>query len=100
MQEARMTSSLLRNQTRPEGRGRSNLIRVALVSEVRLYRDGLAQMIGADERFEVALKLDTCSFANVTVIEAAPDVVLVDLSAAGSRVLIGGLVARAPEIKV
>jgi two-component system nitrate/nitrite response regulator NarL len=81
-------------------RGRPAAIRVVLVSEIRLYRDGLAQMIETDERFEVVRTLDTCAHALAAVARVPADVVLVDLSANGSRELIRALVARSPEVKV
>jgi two-component system, NarL family, nitrate/nitrite response regulator NarL len=75
-------------------------VRVAIVSEIRLYRDGLAQMLAADERFEVVGTMTGCDEGFARIAESLPDVVLIDLAALDGPALVEELVLNAPRVKV
>lgn len=57
------------------------MIRVLLIADVRLYRDGLAALIAADGRLEVSA---TSSTHGEVIDSAAADVVVVDTAAQGA----------------
>lgn len=83
------------------GNGRDKVIRIFVVSDVRLYRDGLAnalesdgrlEMVGASARARSALDDATC--------DPAPDVVLLDMTVEDAFEAARRLSAREPPIKV
>ncbi len=94
-------TSLLRQEgeTEVETRGRRE-IRVVIVSEIRLYRDGLAQMLAADERFDVVGTMTSCDDGFERIAELAPDVALIDLAAADGPELVQALLQHAPGVKL
>lgn len=76
------------------------MIRVAVVSEIRLYRDGLAQMLGTDGRFDVVGTVTSYDDGLARIAELAPEVALVDLAAADGPGLVHALLEQAPSVKV
>jgi two-component system nitrate/nitrite response regulator NarL len=58
-------------------------IRVFLIAEVRLYREGLEQILGREEPFDVVGASPSLAAAIPLLRRMAPDVVLLDLAADG-----------------
>jgi two-component system, NarL family, nitrate/nitrite response regulator NarL len=76
------------------------MIRVLIVTDIRLYREGLAQILGRAERLEVAGAVARCEEALASIARAAPDVVLVDLGVPDSVATIGAIRIAAPNVVV
>jgi DNA-binding NarL/FixJ family response regulator len=76
------------------------VIRVAVVAEVRLYRDGIAQALERDPRFEVVVVAGTSAEGIALIAERLPDVALVDLATRDGPALVRALLAEAPEVFV
>ena len=75
-------------------------IRVAIVSEIRLYRDGLAQMLAGDDRFQVVGTITSREEGLLGIVRSRPDVALIDLAALDGPALVEELLLRAPRVKV
>lgn len=76
-----------------------NSLKIFIISDVRLCRDGLVLLLAGQRSIEVV----GSASANVTsddVIKAEPDIVLLDASVADVRSLKGELHALIPEIKL
>jgi len=61
----------------------SNVIRVMIVDDHPLVRQGLSQLLSADDAFEVVATLESGREALDAVLSRAPDVVLMDVSMPG-----------------
>lgn len=61
----------------------SNVIRIMIVDDHPLVRQGLSQLLGADDAFEVVATLESGREAVDAVLSLAPDVVLMDVSMPG-----------------
>ena len=61
------------------------MVRVAIVSHVRMYRDGLAAALAEDDRFEVALTAATAAGAVAGIRSERPDLALVDTTTVDLR---------------
>jgi two-component system nitrate/nitrite response regulator NarL len=76
------------------------MIRAIIVAEVRLYRDGLAKILDAEDDIEVLGIAPRWPDALPLVRRAQPDLVLLDLSVGEGRVAVAALRAAAPAIQV
>jgi two-component system nitrate/nitrite response regulator NarL len=75
------------------------MIRVLIVAGIRLYREGLAQMLDRRSGFSVVgAKADRQHVSDIQ--ELRPDVVLVDMETADSAAIIRDVTRLAPEIPV
>ena len=77
---------------RPPTRGR----RLAIVAAIPLYRDGLARSLSVDHGFDVVGTAEDARGAAELLERAAPDVLLIDISAPGSLDL-SRAISRAPR---
>lgn len=74
------------------------MTRVLIVGGIRLYRDGLAQLLGAQEGFTVVATESSGRAAAARVERLAPDVALVDTGIPDLDAIAGTLAAHAPRI--
>lgn len=83
-------------QRRPDHRE----IRVVVIADVRLYRDGLAAALGSHEPVVVVGQAGTCADARAIVAATAPDVVIVDVAVRDALELIRDLRRDSPQSEV
>ena len=76
------------------------MIRIAICTDIRLYRDGLAAALNSFSQLEVVATAGEVGQLLDAVDTNAPDVVLMDASMAGSLAAIRTLGKRTPEIPV
>lgn len=76
------------------------MIRVLIVTDIRLYREGLAQMLGRAECLEVVGAVARCEDALASIALAAPDIVLLDLGTPDGLSAIGAIRMAAPNVGV
>jgi DNA-binding NarL/FixJ family response regulator len=62
------------------------VIRLAIIAEVRLYRDGLSQILGGADGIEVVLTSSDWRTALIRLPDSRPDVVLLDVLSAEPRI--------------
>jgi len=79
---------------------KSAIIRVLVVSDIRLYRDGLAQVLADERRLAVVGAAADAPAAARMAAEHSPDVALVDMAMPQSRAAVRGIAAIAPAVKV
>ncbi len=79
---------------------KSNTIRVLIVADIRLYRDGLAHILGEEPRLTVVGTAADPATALHLIAERAPDVALVDMVMPQSVAAVRGIAATAPRVKV
>lgn len=77
-------------------------VRVFVVAEVRLYEQGLAQVLDGDERYVVAGTASSVGegIARMRELERSPDVALVDLTGPGGPAAVGAMRSGVPDLKV
>jgi DNA-binding NarL/FixJ family response regulator len=76
------------------------MTRVLIVSEIRLYREGLVRFLSRDGKIEPAGSAGDWRAAERAVAETRPDVLLVDLSMPDAAAAIRGLLGAFPGTKV
>ena len=76
------------------------MVSVVIVSDIRLYREGLAQVLGRESLFRLAGTASGSDEAMAQVEAYSPDLLLVDMALAESADLIRNIRAVAPDIKV
>lgn len=76
------------------------MIRVIVVHAVRLYRDGLAQVLGQSQGIEVVATADGWARARKLVEGLQPDVALLDLDVAEGPATVKQLARSAPRCKL
>lgn len=74
------------------------MTRVLIVGGIRLYRDGLAQLLGAQEGFTVVATESSGRAAAERVQRLAPDVALVDMGIPDLDAIASTLAAHSPRI--
>jgi len=79
---------------------KSAIIRVLVVSDIRLYRDGLAQVFADERRLAVVGAAADAPAAARMAAEHSPDVALVDMAMPQSVAAVRGVAAIAPAVKV
>ncbi len=79
---------------------KSAIIRVLVVSDIRLYRDGLAHILAAEPRLAVVGTAADVPAALREVAAHAPDVALVDMAMPQSVEAVRGIIASRPGVKV
>ena len=77
-------------------------IRVLLVDDNALFRDGVARILKSDGRFEVVGQASTGDEGVAAAAELKPDLVLLDLRMPGAAApeTIGALLAQRPDIPI
>jgi two-component system, NarL family, nitrate/nitrite response regulator NarL len=76
------------------------LTRVLIVAEIRLYREGLAEMLHAEPEIEVVATAAGADEAVRALREQQPDIVLLDVAIPENAWLVRGLVAAVPGTRV
>lgn len=76
------------------------MTRVLIVSEIRLYRDGLVRFLGRDGTLEAVGSAGSWEAAEQAIAEGRPDVALVDLSMPDAAAAIRRLLQLFPATKV
>jgi two-component system nitrate/nitrite response regulator NarL len=76
------------------------LIRVLIVADIRLYREGLVQILAAEPRLKVVGAAAELQTALQLVAQQATDVALVDMVMPHSIAAVRGIAATAPGVKV
>lgn len=79
---------------------KSAIIRVLVVSDIRLYRDGLAQVFADERRLAVVGAAADAPTAARLAAQHRPDVALVDMAMPQSGAAVRGISAIAPAVKV
>ncbi len=79
---------------------KSSTIRVLIVADIRLYRDGLAHIVGDEPRLTVVGTAPDLPTALQVVAERSPDVALVDLVMPQSVAAVRAIATAAPRVKV
>lgn len=78
----------------------NQLIRVFVLTEIRLYREGLASLLDREDGMEVVGTASAQQAAIAELRELAPDVVLLDMAMLDSVATLRALVAALPSVKV
>jgi two-component system, NarL family, nitrate/nitrite response regulator NarL len=76
------------------------MIRIVIVGEIRLYRDGLAEVLNTKPGVEVVGSLSNRYEAYEAIPELRPDVVLLDMATAGSHEAVSRIRELAPDTRV
>jgi DNA-binding NarL/FixJ family response regulator len=76
------------------------MIRVVVVCDIRLYREGVASQFDANPRYHLVGTAASPDAARCCVQESQPDVVVVDMTMAGSLSLVRELVRLSPATRV
>jgi two-component system, NarL family, nitrate/nitrite response regulator NarL len=76
------------------------LIRVVIAADIRLYREGLAEILGREAGIKVVGTAADWPQSLTRVRELMPDVVLVDMAMPESVIAVRSLTATAPSVKV
>ena len=74
-------------------------IRVLIVGDIRLYRDGLALVLSDAETVEIVGRAGSLPRAVDVALDLQPDVVLLDMAMADSIATIEGLTAAVPSVR-
>jgi len=78
----------------------SKLLRVLVIAAVRLYREGLAEVLDRTSGFRVVGSLPDVSEAAACMGELAPDIVLLDMTLPNSHAVVREIAQHAPNIQV
>jgi DNA-binding NarL/FixJ family response regulator len=81
-------------------RSARNRARIFLLSDVRLYREGLLWSLSRQEAFEVIGAGDLSSHTLATLVELKPEVVILDVGAAEGFAMAKTLSSRQPDTKI
>jgi len=76
------------------------MIRVAIVADTRLYREGLAHVLGRDSRICVVATAAGCEEALASLPAVQPDVILVDMAMHNSGGVVRVVLMRVPPARV
>jgi two-component system nitrate/nitrite response regulator NarL len=76
------------------------MIRVLIVADIRLYRDGLADILGRRALLDVVGSADSSAAAIARAVELSPDLILVDEAMPESSAAIRSLLALRPAAKI
>ncbi len=76
------------------------MIRVVIVTDIRLYREGLGQILGRNGIIEVTATAASGQEARDRVLEVAPDIVLLDMGMRDGTAALRALREVAPHVKL
>jgi len=82
------------------GVGQGTVIRVAIVADIRLYREGLARILERQPNISVVATAATSDGSLAAVLELGPDVILIDKAMPDSLEAIRRVAVAAPGAKV
>src|SRR5438094_1123427 len=82
------------------GVGQGTVIRVAIVADIRLYREGLARVLERQPNISVVATAATGDGSLAPLAQLAPDLVLIDMAMADSLAAIQRVTVIAPGAKV
>src|SRR5438045_6262844 len=82
------------------GVGQGTVIRVAIVADIRLYREGLARVLERQPNISVVATAATGDGSLAPLSQLAPDLVLIDMAMADSLAAIRRVAVVAPGAKV
>jgi two-component system, NarL family, nitrate/nitrite response regulator NarL len=89
---------LLRRARR--GDGVTTVIRILVVAEIRLYREGLTEMLGDEPGLEIVAAVAGADDAVRALRELRPDIVLLDMAIPDNAWLVRAMVAAVPGTRV
>ena len=75
------------------------MIRLAIVSDIRLYREGLAEILDREESISISGTAQTINHAITEISMSSPDVVLLDMTMIASCDALDSIASTFPEIK-
>jgi two-component system nitrate/nitrite response regulator NarL len=75
-------------------------VRILVIADIRIYREGLAQLLAREPRFRVVGSAAGQEEAFALLQDTWVDVVLLDMAMAESMVAVRAIVAALPEVKV
>jgi two-component system, NarL family, nitrate/nitrite response regulator NarL len=75
-------------------------MRLLVIVETRVYRDGLARLLGQDERFDVVGVVASLEEALARLKEVVADIILLDMPMPAGANAVRALLAAAPQVKV
>lgn len=84
----------------PAPRADADIVRVVIIDDIRLYREGLAQALCADERIRVVGTAGERDEALASLLELRPDIVLLRVGSVESLRLVRALTGTQPETRV
>ncbi len=76
------------------------MIRILIVADIRLYREGLAESLGRRERMQVVGTRASSQEATAALDECQPDVVLVDMAMQEGVTIARALLDHRPQVRV
>jgi DNA-binding NarL/FixJ family response regulator len=76
------------------------MVRIVVVGDIRMYRDGVAAHLSRDARFSVVATAATRDEAGRCVEEHQPDVVVLDMALGGSLPTVWDVAHRAPSARI
>src|SRR5438094_3883943 len=82
------------------GVGQGTVIRVAIVADIRLYREGLARILERQPNISVVATAATSDGSLAPLSQLAPDLILIDMAMPDSRAAIRRVAVAAPGAKV
>jgi two-component system, NarL family, nitrate/nitrite response regulator NarL len=84
----------------PQAAWRSCMIRIMVVCDIRIYREGLAHALEQAKGFHVEGAVDHVEAAAQLAGEVQPDIVLLDMGMSGSRWAVSAIEGMAPASRV
>src|SRR2546426_8166393 len=82
------------------GVGQGTVIRVAIVADIRLYREGLARILERQPNISVVATAATSDGSLAPLSQLAPDLILIDMAMPDSPAAIRRVAVAAPGAKV
>src|SRR5207302_5267177 len=82
------------------GVGQGTVIRVAIVADIRLYREGLARILERQPNISVVATAATSDGSLAPLSQLAPDLILIDMAMPDSPAAIRRVALAAPGAKV
>src|SRR2546428_2958237 len=91
---------MARSVSRAGGVGQGTVIRVAIVADIRLYREGLARILERQPNISVVATAATSDGSLAPLSQLAPDLILIDMAMPDSPAAIRRVAVAAPGAKV
>ncbi|MDH5181643.1 MAG: response regulator transcription factor [Gammaproteobacteria bacterium] len=76
------------------------MINIVIVSDIRLYREGLSEILNHEESFRVIGQACGAEQAISCIKETSPHIVVIDMTIAGCCNVVGKIVSSFPQVKV
>src|SRR5256885_8395171 len=91
---------MARSVSQAGGVGQGTVIRVAIVADIRLYREGLARVLERQPNISVVATAATGDGALAPLLQLGPDVILIDKAMPDSLAAMRRVAVAAPGAKV